>query len=289
MFDIKKIVFPVDFSTRSEGAAHYVDVFAGKFKPAIEMVHVLPYPHYETISLEISGPALAEVMESREVAAKHQIGQFLAGKFTDSQVTRTVINGDPSEEIVNLAATSQADLIVMPTHGYGRFRRFILGSVTSKVLHDAKCPVFTGVHMEQSPEKIDIRTVLVAVDLGRQSQAALEWGSGVAKKFGAKLVVVHVVEGVKGGPDSLTDPNVAETYSKPARQQIQDLLTKVGAEASIVTSFGDPSKQICEVAEAQDASLLVIGRGASSDGVFGRLRTHSYAVIRMAPCPVISV
>jgi len=40
---------------------------------------------------------------------------------------------------------------MMPTHGLGGFRRFLLGSVTAKVLHDADCPVWTGVHLERAP------------------------------------------------------------------------------------------------------------------------------------------
>lgn len=288
MFDIKKIVFPVDFSARSEGASHYVDVLAEKFNPEIDMVHVLPYPHYEAISLEISGPALSEVMESREVSAKSQVKGFLAEKFAKYKVNRLVVDGDPAEEIVKHATKSGADLIVMPTHGYGRFRRFILGSVTSKVLHDAKSPVLTGVHMEQTPESVNIRRVLVAIDLGKQSDAVLDWGVGIAKKFDAKLIVTHIVEGVKGGFESLTDSVAAEAYTNPIRQQIQALLAQKGADASIVVSFGVPSKQICEVAEAEKVDLTVIGRGGG-ESVLGRLRTQSYAVIRMSPCPVVSV
>ena len=39
--------------------------------------------------------------------------------------------------------------MIMPTHGYGVFRRFLLGSVTSKVLHDLGCPVLTGAHLTE--------------------------------------------------------------------------------------------------------------------------------------------
>lgn len=289
MPDIKKIVFPVDFSARSEGAAQYVDVFAEKYQPAIEMIHVLPFLHYETISLEISGPALGEVLASREIAAKKQIADFLKDKLASHSVNRSVLDGDPAEEIVKFATESQSDLIVMPTHGYGRFRRFILGSVTSKVLHDAKIPVLTGVHLDKAPEKVDIRTIIAAVDLGKQSEAVLAWAGGVARKFGAKLVVTHVVEGINGTADGVEDPMISELHTEPAKKKIRELLSKTGTEAeSIVISFGVPSKQICEVAEAENASLAVIGRGIS-EGVLGRLRTQSYAVIRMAPCPVVSV
>jgi nucleotide-binding universal stress UspA family protein len=39
----------------------------------------------------------------------------------------------------------------LPTHGLGAFRRSLIGSITAKVLHDAECPVWTGVHLAQAP------------------------------------------------------------------------------------------------------------------------------------------
>lgn len=276
MSEIKKVVFPVDFSERSKGAAHYVEAIAAKFNPTIELIHVLPPLHYEAMSLEISGPALAEVLESREIAMNAQMKKFLAEELRPYTVNRSVVDGDPATEIVKLAKETKADLIVMSTHGYGPFRRFILGSVASKVLHDTACPVLTGVHLEKAPEKVDIRRVVVALDLESYSETILAWAAGMAKKFEARLVVTHVLA-------SANDKD-----EQAARGKTEALLKKVGTEASIVIDNGDPSKQICELAEAEKAGLLVIGRG-HSEGIFGRLRTHSYAIIRMAPCPVVSV
>src|SRR5579871_2891263 len=81
----------------------------------------------------------------------------------------------------------------MPTHGYGPFRQFILGSITAKVLHDADCPVWTGVHLERAPQEpsIAFKNIVCAVDLGPQSCKTLEWAAGMQKQFGARLTVVH--------------------------------------------------------------------------------------------------
>jgi nucleotide-binding universal stress UspA family protein len=51
---------------------------------------------------------------------------------------------------------------------------------------------------------------------------------------------------------------------------------------------GEPAKAICSAAVRVQAEALVIGRGSAA-GVFGRLRTNAYAIIRQAPCPVVSV
>ena len=58
----------------------------------------------------------------------------------------------------------------MPTHGYGIFRSMLLGSVTAKVLHDAACPVWTGVHVEETPpNSAAFERILCAVDLTDKS------------------------------------------------------------------------------------------------------------------------
>jgi multiple sugar transport system substrate-binding protein len=66
------------------------------------------------------------------------------------------------------------------------------------------------------------------------------------------------------------------------------LQEKVGTKAEVLIEPGDPPKVVCGIAERLHASLLVIGRG-SAGGVFGRLRTNAYAIIRQSPCPVASV
>lgn len=54
----------------------------------------------------------------------------------------------------------------MPTHAHGKYRRFLLGSVTAKVLHDVECQILAGVHHETVPLSTDgdIRQIICAVD-----------------------------------------------------------------------------------------------------------------------------
>jgi nucleotide-binding universal stress UspA family protein len=54
-----------------------------------------------------------------------------------------VKRGNPFEEILDLATTQPADLIVMATHGRTGPQRLVIGSVTEKVVRTAPCPVFT--------------------------------------------------------------------------------------------------------------------------------------------------
>jgi len=64
-------------------------------------------------------------------------------------VQRCVQSGDPALHITQYARQKKADLIMIPTHGYGSFRSLLLGSVTANVLHDAECPVWTTAHASE--------------------------------------------------------------------------------------------------------------------------------------------
>ena len=78
--------------------------------------------------------------------------------------------------------TKRVGLIAMPTHGYGPFRRFILGSNTAKVLHDADCPVLDRRPSGSAPadSAAAIHRILCALDLGPQAVGANPGLGGLA-------------------------------------------------------------------------------------------------------------
>jgi nucleotide-binding universal stress UspA family protein len=277
MQSLSHILLPVDFSERSVGAAHYAGSLACHFGCELALLHVLIPPQYEFGAVDIAGSMLAELCRDRVEQANRDLADFLGSELAGMRVRRIVLEGDPSGSIVDFAHREHCDLIVMPTHGFGPFRRFILGSNTAKVLHDADCPVWTGVHMEDAPAalSIPIRNILCAVDLGPQSSKALDWASGLAKEFGARLTLLH---SSPCGPD----------IRMAAGEELRLLQSSVGVEADLALETGEPSKVICAAAERLRADVLVIGRGSAA-GVFGRLRTNAYAIIRESPCPVVSV
>ena len=142
MFSLDRILLPIDFSGRCHGAAHYADALIRHFHSELTVLHVLPPPHYEFSAMEVGGPVLEELYRNRRQHAEEEVAGFIAGELQDYRVTSEILEGDPAREIVGFAHERKMDLIMMPTHGYGPFRRFILGSVTAKVLHDADCPVY---------------------------------------------------------------------------------------------------------------------------------------------------
>jgi nucleotide-binding universal stress UspA family protein len=287
---MKRILAPVDFSERSVGAARYVEALVEHFDATAVLMHVLPPPHYEFSSMEVGGTVISELFEIRSRQVREELEGFLREEIPQLVAERLLLEGDPAQKIVDYAHDNETDLVVVPTHGYGPFRRFILGSVTAKILHDTDCPVWTGVHLEEAPpvEKIDFRTVMVAVDLGEQSVKAQAWAAGFAKSYGARLLVVHAMPCLEGEGEEKSQSDFEEKLRSDCQSEIERLYGDALGDAEVMLECGDASEVVCSAASQTEADLLVIGRGSAA-GVFGRLRANAYSIIRMSPCPVVSV
>jgi nucleotide-binding universal stress UspA family protein len=286
---LERILLPVDFSDRSVGAARYAATIARHFHSRVTLLHVLQPPHYEFAALEVGGPMLSELFANRTAQVRKELDEFAAAEFAGVETETVLVEGDPARSIVDHAHRQQVDLIIIPTHGYGPFRRFILGSVTAKVLHDADCPVWTGVHLEHTPAvaSIPFHSILCAVDLGPQSSRVLAWAAQMARAFGAQLSIVHAVPCATAQAHP-SDTAWRESVLRQAREEIDRLPADHPPGTEVLVEGGDPPAVVRALAEKRHADLLVIGRGSAA-GVFGRLRTNAYAIIRESPCPVVSV
>lgn len=287
---LDRILVPVDFSERSLGAARYVEAIAGPQGCDITLLHVTTPLNYELSALDVGGTVLTELNSDRSAELREQLDGFLKEQLARFRVTRVLLDGDPARRIFEYAHENRVNLIVMPTHGYGLFRRFLLGSVTAKVLHDADCPVWTGVHIDEAPtvDAIHFRKVMVAVDLcAAQALKAIAWGSKFAEQYGAEMVIAHAYPSLEGrGGDEVA--GWRENATRAASGEINKMQQKLGVDAPLLLEPGDAAAVITNLAAQEKADVLVIGRGSAA-GVFGRLRANAYAIIRQSPCPVVSV
>lgn len=273
-----KILFPVDFSKRCVGAAHAVCAIAMQFQAEVTPLHV------------VEAASANSAYESLVARAREQMDKLIAQELRGCVVIPYFERGDPAQIILSYARSGHFDLIMMPTHGYGPFRRILLGSVTAKILHDAACPVWTGAHLETWPVARDagIRKVLGAVDFGPRSSAVLQLASQVAEKFHAGLTAVHVIPISSPFMEGYWIQDWRTEARKAIPAQLQKLLPAVSAGAAIEVLEGSPAAALSDAAELLDADLVVIGRsGASETG--GSVGTNAYAIIARSPCPVLSI
>ena len=289
---LSRILTPVAFSPRCRGATQYAETLACHFGSELFLLHVVPLPFGLYTALETSAYTSASDLADEELKqGESRLAEYPEGICPDIRVTRQVVAGIPADEIVTLARDRGVDLIVMATHGYGPFRRFLLGSVTAMVLHDASCPVWTGPHLEETPSyrKIAFHRLACAIDLCEASRTVLQWAGQFAREFHAELDIVHVL------PHTLIqlggiyfDPEWRQHAAEAARDQILRLQEETQTPGEVLIEIGDPPVAVSDVAARRKADLLVIGRGNKS-GMAGRLRTNAYEILRESPCPVVTI
>jgi len=266
MISISKILVPIAFSPGCAWAARYASRLASHFRAELLFLHVSP-------SLD-----------------PERLENFLASQISDVPRRSLVLSGDPAEAIVSLAQQETAELILMPTHAHGRFRRFLLGSVTAKVLHDAGCPVWTGVHHQDVPPEVpaEFRTIVCAVDCDRTCVPVIQWARDLAAALQADLKVVHAVTAADETSDNRGEIELRRFLFERAQGGFVRWLGDLGTEVKVSLAGGPVPRVVREAVLRERAQLAVIGRGHMQGGL-GRLQSCAYSIIRESPCPVVSI
>jgi len=292
MTNLSRILVPVEFSPRCRGAVQYAEALARQFRSEIVLLHVISPPMAYFGSFDsASWYTSEEFAHDLEKSRANDLDAFPCDAPEGCTVRRLVRHGDPAQTIVDVAAEDHVDLIVMPTHGYGPFRRFLLGSVTAKVLHDAACAVWTGPHMEDAPDPAAfvVRRILCAVDLGPHTRAVMCWSAKFAAEFGASLAIVYAIPSTttRLGP-MYFDPEWRLMLIGQARERMEFLKRDMGIAGEVVVDSGDATTVVRDTARERESDLVVMGRGSGAHA-HRRLPTNAYAIAREAPCPAVAV
>lgn len=132
---LRNIVLTIDGSTASQKAVqfllrkmrtHTADPNEGTVPVQIAVVHVMPYLNYPEV--KETGQALVHYYADKMVAAGYQV----------REVPRL---GHPADEIMKVADQHKADMIVCGAKGHGAIARFLLGSVSTKLIQHSSCSV----------------------------------------------------------------------------------------------------------------------------------------------------
>jgi nucleotide-binding universal stress UspA family protein len=285
---IHRILFPVDFSERSRAAAPFVLSMALRHHASVTLIHVIqpPMPMYG--GMDTVYPETVDYTEARGKLSAH-LKEFAAAELPKIEVECVIDIGDAASIIADYAQGNATDLIAMPTHGYGAFRRALLGSVTAKVLHDVTIPVWTSAHTPEASHRAhpQPRHILAAIDPDKGGRHTLDAAVAIAKETGATLdIVTAVAEGVIA--PGMADAQLDELLIEGTREELAKLQFEAGTQAGLVIEIGSPEKVVREAVLSKRADLVVSGRG-SGHGILERLWPDGYAIIRESPCPVLSV
>ena len=136
-----KILVGVDGSPFAEKALKYAVDLAKKYNAKLIVIHVVLRRFYAVAPSEAGVLATTVFVKEMETEGKEIISKaesHVKGESVEYECR--LIQGVPAEEIIKLAQTEKVDLIIMGSRGLTEVRAFLLGSVSDKVSHHAKCP-----------------------------------------------------------------------------------------------------------------------------------------------------
>lgn len=240
----------------------------------------------------------AQVMEDAERWALRG-SKRVQRLFSNWHVSHEVRNGSPGFELLNCARECSHDLIVVGSHGHTALGRFVLGSVSQKVLTEAPTSVHVG-RSNPGTGKSGER-ILIGVD---GSPAALAAVRAVAKRNwteGSEIRIIVADDVIRGNPIWLLIPPVrnfvdevraeertqAEQFALTAAKELRQALGERELTVSSVVQTGDPKHVLVKHAEEFGADCIFTGAtGFSSRLKRVILGSVSAAVAARAHCSV---
>ena len=269
----KTILCPVDFGELSAHALRHANLLAacGNAKVIAIYANWFEAPPYFTAGrVDELQKQYREAFVEAERSLKAFVGSTL-GENAGNVETR-VVEAMPVDGIRELAATTGADLIVMGTHGRSGFNRWMLGSVTERILRESTVPLLTVRAAPRGP----VRRILSPIDGTEASRNAFRLAAQLGACFNAEITAVYVHE--SGSAQSA--PDLCTWIPDEARKRcnIRELVR-----------HGDPAEEIVALATEEAFDLLVIGAPHRRFFEGQVLGTTTLRAVRHAPCPVLTV
>ncbi len=287
MLPFHKILFPVDYSAPCQAVIPYVQEMACHFSAELTVCHAYsPLGAIAHSELLVTDPELQSKANALE---EQRLRQFVCQAFPGQKPEAVVELGEPGTVIDRLVAQQRADLVMLATRGHGPVRRFLLGSITAKVLHDVSAAVWTGLGaaLSDHPVRIPYQSIVCALDDSQEAEGVLRAAASLASAYRAQLWIVHVVPTPPAYPDLDLEAHTSQ-LTEASQFRLRELKARLGIDAPHTIIDALLADGIQHELIRRKADLLVTGRG-HSNGTFSRLWSHLYSIIRDSPCPVLSI
>lgn len=273
----QKILVPLDGSDLAEKALPYAKTIA-KLKNSEVVLFA--------VSITTSGGRRNRLLKSYlDVNAKSLESQGI-------KASTAVSYGDVAEDIIEYADKNKVDLIIISTHGYSGIKRWMLGSVTQKVLYGTCTPVLLIKSKSPKISKIEFKKILLPLDGSLFSETTFPYVEELTKDTNAEIVLLQVSEppvvpSYGNRPINPTWEKYRDTLWAELQQQSIEYLKKVKTDLGkrgmkiksqvIKGEFGEVAQSIMQVAKKENVNLVAIathGRTEVSRWVYGSVTSR---------------
>jgi nucleotide-binding universal stress UspA family protein len=142
----------------------------------------------------------------------------------------------------------------------------------------------------------DIKSIMIPTDFSELSESALQAGISVAKRLGARVILLHVLDRyvyLQPTEVFLPDIRTIPDLNSMIEERIKKISEKISSENDLdVTgrvTDGQPYEEICRIAYEEKVGLIIMGTHGESGLRQFFIGSEAYRVIKHAPCPVLTV
>ena len=283
----ENILFPYDGSEGAAEVLHHASEIAHWADATLNVVYVADTTRDSVTVVE---GHTVDVLEQQGEDVVEEAAQTLdtLGVSYDTDV----VQGNPAPTIVDYAERFDQDLVVMPTHGRAGVSRFLLGSVSEKVVRLSSVPVLTVRMQPDERLTFPYENVLVPTDGSGAATHAAEHLLDLAAALEATVHVLSVVEDAGLGSD-VRSAGAGEETERAAAEAVDAVVseaeTRGVVEAVGHVEHGSPVEQILDSIDAND--VHAVGMGTTGRRGTDRILLGSVAenTVRSAPVPVLTV
>lgn len=297
--NLNSLLCAVDFSKYSKAVIAYAAGLAAGLDAHITVFHTVNFPRDRLTDEAVcaQGTDAAEQIED----ARHRLEQLMPQKHATAW-SATVRCGEPVEAVVNYVQERDIGVVLAASYGLAGWKRLLMGTIVEELARRLNRPLLVIrperalFPADQAGFKLRLKNILVGCDLSVASHALFPYAVEFARRFKARLHVVHAAE--TPVEEDLVDPETGP-YTQ-VQQKLQDQLHErlrtrlpeaIGRSTSIVTAVvqGNPADSLRDYAVAHAADLIIVGSRAH--GAIEKLLVGSTteSLIRHTPCEVLTI
>lgn len=284
MIPPRRMVVATDFSAGAECAADAAIALAARLQAEIEWIHVCAEPGE---ALFPSGNALiTHLLDQQHREAREGLDVLQERARARAVKSRIHVQaGRPDTTVARCVEETDADWVVVGTHGRSGIQSLLIGNVAEKIVRSSPVsvlcvrPGWTG----KAGGTIVFGEDFVSEE-NRRTVAEL------ARLLEAHLVAVHGVElpaAVMADTSFSPPPALLESSVSEARERLAELAGDYGPGAETVVSLGSASAALCDQARRRNASLIVTGTASRHGVERWMLGSVAEKTLRHAPCSVL--
>jgi len=284
---LDKILVPIDLSTENELVLNFVVGLKSMGLKDIHLVHVLGVARVSTrpVKDEIQGQVAERLSEIGKIAEENGIG-----------VHNEILEGKVDDEIIDFAEHKNISMIVTGSHGKSAINEILTGSVSEGLARKSKIPILVlhydylkKIKKEALYKKaVDLfKKVLITIDFTDVSKVAIDYSSKLVKAGLKEAIILHSID--KKRIESNEEKLKLLQKCKEKTEKYATNLEEAGAAATAICRIGVPLKEIGDLAEEEDVSLIITG--SQGKGIFREFASGSVSmkVLRSASRPLMLI